>query len=149
MKQLLLLLTLILASCASKQVLNTEQVTVTKNDFLNMNVLWIKDKGKKFDFEMSISNISENDLIVMLNDFTCAKGNMPGTLKHTFFNTGERTMDIRKGQTKRFKLVCNIGSKVEGDAKIVISRMFDNPNGDGATRGKQVGDKVEWTGRLE
>lgn len=138
-----------LSSCRSKTVLSDEDVKFTKNDIIGVRVNWIKEKGDKYDIEMSVNNLYKKDIIIYLNDISCYKGSAQGRLKHTFFNTGERTIDFRIGEMKRFRMVCDIDAKVAGDYKIVFNRIFDNPDADGSTKGKAISEKLEWIGTLQ
>jgi hypothetical protein len=134
---------LVVAGCGQKQV-RLEETQVTKNEYVAFNVSFLKDKGRKYDVELSITNTSKNDIIIMLNDMECFKGNAQGMLKHTFFNIGERTIDFRKGQLKRFRMVCTLAEKEKGDYKILVTRVYDNPESDGATKGKVLASNVEF-----
>lgn len=148
MKTTLLSTALILAvastACSHKKVINSEETKMTKNDLVVIDADWVKDKGKRYDVQLKVKNVSDNDIIILLNDMQCFKGTSQGVLKHTFFNTGERTIDFRKGQLKSMRMVCTIGEKTDGDDRIVVGRIFDNPNADGATRGKVLGQNIEW-----
>lgn len=135
---------LTLAACGSAQI-HPETATVTPNKVIDMKANWVKDKSKKWDIELAMTNKSEKDIIIMLSDLQCSRGNTNGMLHHTFFNTGERTIDFHKSQTKIFRLVCDTGTPTEGDFKIVINRIYDNPSADGTTKGKVVGDRITWS----
>ncbi len=135
---------LFIAACGHKKVALDQASSNVSNEIVSMTVLWLKDKGKKFDVELQVQNKSKDDVIIKLGDMNCGKGTAGGQLKHTFFNTGERIIDFSPQQTKRFLLVCDIGQAVPGDFQISINRVFDNPEGDGSTRGKQVAGKLQW-----
>ena len=132
-----------LIGCGSMK-LNPENAKVTQNKYLDLRANWVKNKSKKFDIEMAVTNKSDADLIFQLRDMQCSRGPVTGQLQHTFFNTGERTIDFRKGQTKVFRFVCDLGGWQDEDVKLVISKIYDNPSGDGANKGKEVGGPVEW-----
>jgi hypothetical protein len=132
------------AGCAHKKV-TVDSTQMTKNAFLTFDVGFLKEKGKKYDLDLGVTNVSDNDIIIMLNDMQCFKGTEQGILKHTFFNTGERTIDFRKGQRKHFRMVCTLSGDSDGDYKIVVSRVFDNPEGDGKTKGKLLAEKLSFT----
>jgi hypothetical protein len=131
-----------LMGCGAKRI-KIEEKQVTKNDIVSFNVSALKDKGKSFDIVMGVTNISTNDIIFMLNDMQCYKGTTQGVLKHTFYNTGERVIDFRKGQLKNFKMVCKLADKTKGDYRIVVTRIFDNPGADGETKGKVLAENIE------
>lgn len=140
-----MILALVVSACGHKKiVVNAEDTKMTKNDLVSIDAEWVKEKGSHYDVQLKVKNVSENDIIILLNDMQCYKGTSQGVLKHTFFNTGERTIDFRKGQLKALRMVCTIGGKTTGDDRVVISRIFDNPGADGATRGKVLGENIEW-----
>lgn len=111
--------------------------TTKAGGVMEARINWLKDKKNKFDFELVLSNLKETGLIVYLNDIACKKGSVIGEVKHTFFNTGERTIDFRPGETKRFKLVCKLFGEVQSDKfNVTIKRINSNPSNDGKTVGK-------------
>src|SRR5665213_800821 len=104
---------------------------------MTLTVSWIKDKGKKYDLHVNIKN--ENDktgIIVFLSDMGCQRGESGGQLKHTFFNTGERTIDFRPHQQKDFNMMCIVNGKATGPFKLSVAKVYDNPSLDGKTVGK-------------
>lgn len=147
MKQVLITLftSLAVISCASKSV-DTSAATATQSKVLTIRAAEVKDKGKKYDvIGLSLTNETEKNIIVLLNDLICYRGNVQGTVKHTFFNTGERTIDMGARQKKSFNIVCKLGEKVKaGDYRIVVARVYDNPSNDRRTTGKEIAKDVEW-----
>ena len=114
-----------------------DSASATAKGVMEARVLWLKDKEDKFDFELVLNNLSESGQIVYLHDVACQKGSVTGEAKHTFFNTGERTIDFKPGQTKKLKLVCRLGTDVFSNTySIKIRRINSNPNFDGKTVGK-------------
>lgn len=115
-------------------------------DILTVSIPWIKDKGGKYDLNMTMSD-DNNDkgIIVFLSDINCQRGQMTGSLKYTFFNTGERTIDFRPKQSKNFNMVCNVPKKTKGEFKLTISKVYDNPSLDGKTVGKVIAKDLVWT----
>jgi len=133
---------LIQSGCASRKAVMAQDV---KGATMAMNVFWIKDKGNKYDLKLSLKNTTNTPTIVYLHDLECFKNNVRGELKHTFFNTGERTIDFKSGQMKSFNMVCNLGGDVRGkDFKIAVSTIYDNPSGDGKSSGKKVDGPIVW-----
>jgi hypothetical protein len=114
---------------------------------MTMTVAWVKDKTKKFDVDFTIKNESDKSgIIVYLQDMGCARGDTSGQLKHTFFNTGERTIDFRAHQQKHFSMVCDLGGEVKsGTFKINITKVYDNPSMDGKTTGKILASDLTWS----
>jgi hypothetical protein len=133
-----------LFACGGGQLqLAPEQQTMKKDGIISMNVEWVKDKKSKYDIRMQLHNESKGAIIVKLGDMECYRGERQGILRHTFFNTGERTIDFRVGQSKVFQMVCNTGP-AKGPFRIVFGRVFDNPENDGATIGKVISETIEW-----
>ena len=145
MKNLLLaaLIAVLGVSCAKRVQISPEKSNVNKGG-IEASANWLKDKGKKFDIQFAITNNSEKDAIIHLHDISCAKGALQGQIKHTFFNTGERKIDLHRGEKKMFNFVCNYGSKTEGDYKVSIKRVYDNPTGDGVNTGKGMAENINW-----
>lgn len=132
-----------LISCAGKKITPGESSKVSKGP-VTVWASWVKDKGKKYDLQFHIGNEGDKDMIVQLADMSCRKGGSTGDLRHTFFNTGERTIDIRVGRSKSMVMVCNLGAKTQGAYVIAIAKVYENPGGDGVTRGKVLANDVEW-----
>lgn len=131
------LLTLAMPAFSARDKVMFESAKASAKGVMEARVQWIKDKKKKFDFELVLTNLSENGLIVYLHDISCKKGKITGEAKHTFFNTGERTMDFKPGQSKKFKLVCKLHTEEFSDKYFIsVRRVSSNPNYDGKTVGK-------------
>ncbi|HTM46388.1 MAG TPA: hypothetical protein VL137_15615 [Polyangiaceae bacterium] len=135
---------LVVACGGGRVMLDRSSNTVINAGTISVWADWIKDKGVKYDVRLNIQNDSEKSLIVKLGGTRCYRGQTEGELKHTFFNTGEKTMDFEPGQKKAFNLVCDLAGEARGDFRIVIERVFDNPSNDGMTPGVVVAEKVEW-----
>jgi hypothetical protein len=134
-----------LSACGGgKAAIAPEQSAMKKEGVISMNVEWVKDKRTKYDIRLILHNESSGPIIVKLGDMQCYRGERQGILHHTFFNTGERTIDFRVGQSKVFQMVCDLGTKAEGDYRIIFGRVFDNPANDGATIGKVISESIEW-----
>jgi hypothetical protein len=140
MKKNLLTLALISAftvGCASKNRVSVGGTPVKAGNIMEARVNWLKDKKDKFDFNLSLQNTSDKGVIIYLNDISCMKGTSTGEVKHTFFNTGERTIDFRPGQMKEFKLVCILGHEVPDNSfKVIVKRINEDQFGNGTTAGK-------------
>ncbi|MGE4132787.1 MAG: hypothetical protein AB7F86_14175 [Bdellovibrionales bacterium] len=132
------------AGCASKQKLEG-RYTTRQPGVVSVWANWVKDKGKKYDLQLAIANDANEPIIVMLGEMACYRGGQRGTLRHTFFNTGERTIDFRPKELKTFNMVCQIGTDAEGDFKIEIGNIYENPTGDGKTTGKTMAQGISWT----
>ena len=145
MKKLIYLpLLFLVASCASKKNLDPNVAKVSRDGVISVTARWVKDKGDKFDLNLMVENLNEKAIIVYLKDIRCQRGTQGGRLKHTFFNTGERTIDFRSGEIKDFNMVCDHYKKSGGPFKINITKVYSNPEEDGETRGKVIAEDVEW-----
>jgi len=87
---------------------------------------------------------------VLLKEMQCYRGGLRGELAHTFFNTGERTINFARGQEKSFNLICKLGEKASegGEYRIVVGSVYENASGDGKTIGKVLKKDVEWKVRI-
>lgn len=141
---LLVVIGLLSASCSHRQELSADQNKITRPGVISVSADWVKMKGKKFDIGLNLTNEHSKSIIVLLKEIKCFKGKNEGMLKHTFFNTGERTIDLRPGQMKAFRFVCDGGDKEDSEMKIVIGKVYENPNDDMKTTGKTLAQNVEW-----
>lgn len=130
--------------CASRRQLSQDNAD-SKNNTIKVWANWVKNKGKKFDIQFAMENLTDKHIIVKLREVQCARGKTTGRIKHTFFNTGERTMDFMPNEMKQFNLVCHIGSKASGPFNMRIVNVYDNPSGDGSTVGKPIVKNVIWS----
>jgi hypothetical protein len=117
-------------------------------DVITIYSEWIKDKGNKYDLNLTINNAHQKGIIVLLKEMHCFRGAVEGELKHTFFNTGERTIDFKRGQSKSMTLVCHLKSKGEGNYRIVLDQVYENASGDRKTIGKELAKAVDWHVRI-
>ena len=138
------LMVLAFAGCTSRHELVAEQNKVTRPNVISVSADWISDKGKKYDLGFNVHNEHNKGIIILLKEFRCFKGKTEGVVKHAFFNAGERTIDFRQGQMKQFKLVCTAKGEPGGEFKIIISKVYENPNDDGKTTGKVLAQNIEW-----
>ncbi len=105
---------------------------------------WVKPKTKKYDLHFHIKNESDKTIIVKLGDINCYRGERSGDVRYTFFNTGERTIDVGPGQDKHANMVCSFGVPQTGDFRVVIRRVFANPSNDGKTTGDVIAKDIVW-----
>jgi hypothetical protein len=117
---------------------------VTKPGVISLYAHWVKDKGKKYDIGYNMKNEHDKGIIVLLSEVHCYRGSSQGQLKHTFFNTGERTINFGAGELKSFNLVCQLGAENKGEYKITVGNVYENASGDGKTMGKVLAKDVVW-----
>lgn len=144
-------LTVSLSAFAGKVDIAESDNKITVPNVISLSAEWIKDKGKKYDIHFKMHNEHSKPIVVLLSEMTCYRGGMLGELAHTFFNTGERTIDFGAGQLKAFNLVCKIGEKGGkngGEYSIKLANVYENPSGDGKTLGKVLKTNVEWKVRI-
>ena len=139
-------LVLALMGCGKKNVvLNAEENKVTKSGVISVWGTELKIKSKKFDVLLHITNESKGSIIIHHSSMLCARGAKNGILKHSFFGAGEKTIDFATGQSKKFRMTCDIDDKSTGDFTITIPKVYENPTGDGRTSGKVIGSDIIWT----
>jgi len=145
MKFLITIATLsLLTACGHSRVMTDPATTAGKDGLAKLYVSWVKDKGDKWDMEVQLKNTSDKHIIILLNDISCARGETQGMLRHTFFNTGERTIQFSPGQFKSFIAVCTLPGDVTGDFSVTVAKVWDNPSSDGKTPGKEIGGAITW-----
>jgi len=135
-----------LPAVAAEKYIPDPENQMTAKGVVTISVPWIKDKGDKFDLNLSIHNEdSEKGIIVFLSDMGCLRGKVRGQLKHTFFNTGEKTIDFKPNETKSFTLVCRLHGKPRGDFKVTVAKVYGNPSMDGKTVSKVLAKDLAWS----
>jgi len=137
----LFLLTL---GCSSRKSIKIDSTSAASDaPVVSLRFEWIKEKGDKYDMRLIVKNGTDKSILFYLNELHCFKGSVEGTLKHTFFNTGHRTFKFHPGAQEAYNMVCKVGDNVQGDYRVVLGRVLENPTGDGKTPGKQIAEKIE------
>lgn len=132
------------ANAFAKIVPNAENVTTAKG-VVSIWGAWIEDDGDKFDVNVHIRNEDpDKGIIVYLKDMRCKRGARGGELKYTFFNTGERTIDLKGGEEKNFNMVCRYQVDEKGDFEFSVSRVYENRWSDGKTVGAVIAKDLVW-----
>ena len=148
MRYILILLFIFCSACSSRKKLEADTNKVVMKGVMSVWANWVKDKGKKYDIQLAIENRHKGDIIIYLRDIRCLRGNSSGSLKHTFFNTGERTIDFTPNEIKEFNLVCRLHSKESGPYRIIIRKVYSNPSQDGESKGEVIAENIEWSVNL-
>ncbi len=134
------------AAFASEKYMPDPENQMTAKGVVTVSVPWIKDKGKKFDVSLNIHNEdTDKGIIIFLSDLGCQRGKVRGELKHTFFNTGEKTIDFKPNETKTFTLVCRVAGETRGDFKLSVAKVYGNPSMDGKTVSKVIAKDLTWS----
>lgn len=135
----------LMLACGSRMIRQDMNSSVGKPGVIKVWANWVKDKKAKFD--MNFSMVSENDdqmIIVFLADISCSRGGMAGQVKHTFFNSGERTIQLAPRQGKNFNMVCYTPGPTTGEFNVTVAKVFENPSKDGKTPGKVIAENLVW-----
>ena len=135
---------LFLSACGHGKIAPDPQNVATKKGVISAWADWIKPKGKRYDMHFHVKNESNAAIVVRSGDMNCFRGATQGEMKYTFFNTGERLIDLGIGQDKGANLVCTFPMAATGDFRVVIRRVFDNPSNDGKTTVNVVAENIEW-----
>ncbi len=141
---ILIALLIVNTSCASRRMLSDNNA-VTSPGVMKVWANWVKDKGEKFDIQFVMQNLQDTAMIVKLHDVQCARGKRTGSIKHTFFNTGERTIDLMPHESKRFNLVCRVGVDSRGPFNMRIVKVYANPEQDGESIGQVIAKNIIWS----
>lgn len=139
-------LMIFVSACANKKIAPDPTNVTTAKGVISFWGAWVKDKGDKFDINLHVQNEDQDQgIIIYLSDIRCSHGGRRGEIKHTFFNTGERTIDFRPGEKKAFNLVCRTGSDGRGGEILIgVDRVYSNPGLDGRTVGKVIAKGLVW-----
>lgn len=138
----LLMLALAMTNCAGKRVNLGEASKITKGP-VSIWASWVKDKGKKWDALLHIGNESDKDIVIMFDDVSCWRGNNQGDMKYSIY-IGDRVLFIRAGRKLNMTVVCHTAVKSSGAFIVAVKHAYENPSGDGVSRGKALVSDVEW-----
>jgi hypothetical protein len=144
MQRWLVLALLVLTACGHSVVTPDAQNIASKKGVVSAWADWVKPKGKKYDMRFHFKNESTGSIIVKSSDVSCFRGAVQGEMHYTFFNTGERTIDLGVGQNKGANMVCSFPAVLTGDFKVTIARVFDNPSNDGKTAVNVIANDLVW-----
>ena len=122
-----------------------EASKVGKANGFSMTVENLKDKKKKFLFDVTFTNNSATDAVINLNDLHCFRGTVEGSVIHNFMNNGTDMIDLAAGGKKRSSMTCNLRGRATGDFKFSIALISVNPSKDRKTPGKALDKDVEWS----
>ena len=137
-KSLVLLGSLMLClGCSHGKKFSTEGAKVSKNGF-TLSAGWVKDKTKRFDAGINLSNDSKKPLLIEAGNVRYSHGDTEGSV------TGiDGSMGVAAGGSNSFTLHCNLGTAVKGGAfKVELKKVYANPNGDATTKGSEVASNL-------
>jgi len=116
---------------------------VEMKDVMRIKVIQLRDKFKKgkYDVSLEVSNLNDKSLVFYYGEIRCFRDGQLGRLDYPFFGAGERAIDLKPHETKRFNYTCKTErTRKPGQAfKLVYGRIFENPNNDGLTSGRILG----------
>ena len=98
---------------------------------------WLKDKGKKFDLSVSMTNITKKEILVKRTDMICKKGAYLGHYdsiynEHTNIqSTNPEYLAFEPGEMKRFHFTCYLDAMYKNkDFYFMVQRVFENSSKD-------------------
>jgi hypothetical protein len=134
-----LLVFLLTFSCASKHS-HMDGKKVVEEGVLSISGPSIDGGDKRFSGNLTVKNQSGSALLVYLHDIKCNQGKVDGFVK----NPGNRRINIPAGAAKALDLECVLPKEAEGKRRFNLSKVFQNPNGDGKTSGKMIAKNIVW-----
>ncbi len=140
----LLALGVLSAGCSPRLHVNPDRGAVRLPGLIEVAPVWVKDKRKKFDLRVRLTNTSPEPFILLLSDIGCARGEEPGEVRHTLFGAGERTVDFRGGQSKVFTLICLTDGAEAGDFVFTVRAVREDLHRDGGTPGRVLAENIVW-----
>lgn len=130
---------IILTSCASKTVFKDPE---PKSGEFYFWPVWIKDKKARFDSLYTIKNLTDKHIIIFTEDINCKRSEAKGSIIH---KTKKTQLALRPQEFINLISICKLGKRVQGEMKISITKIYDNPSKDGRTIGKVIQENVVWT----
>ena len=114
-------------------------VTTTVDGVVSVSAEWVKDKGRKWDVELQLKSLHPKPFIILRKEIQCFRGEKEGSLRK-----GEEIIALTKNHSGSYTFQCDIGVEAKGDFKLVISKVYENPDDDGQTKGKVLANNVLW-----
>jgi hypothetical protein len=134
-----------LCACVHEPVaLSPGSDSIEQPGVMAMRAEFLKDKGKKFDLKLVMTNLSPATEIIWLKDIRCARGNVPGELTMINARHGDVPITWRAGEVKALVFTCDYGHEMRGNFTLFISKISDNPSGDGRTVGKPLSSGLKF-----
>jgi len=124
------------ASCGATKVnLASKGLVKSSSDILKIEGNWIKDKGKKFDLSVKMTNLTNKELLVMRGDMICKKGEHVGSYGsigrvHTNIASNRPLfLTFEPGEVQQFYITCILDPNVEykdKDFYFVVKTVYEN-----------------------
>jgi len=119
---------------------NLASNAIVKNgddNILKIEGNWIKDKGKKFDLSVSMTNIAKKEILVKRADMICKKGDHLGYYdrihnEHTNIQSNSpQYLVFEPGEKKKFHFTCYLDLKYnDKDFYFIVKKVFKNNSKD-------------------
>jgi|GEM_PF-4748783 len=135
----------IFSSCAHKK--KTLNDSVTQEGVATLQAIWIKDKAKKFDMAVKLTNLSTKPLLIPNGAMTCRKGSLEGKITKTSLDHVNPNISwiLQPSQTVEFYFVCTVEQKIQGEMMFTIKELFENKNLDSPDRGNRLAEGLTLT----
>jgi len=126
-------------ACSHKKIAVDESAQTAKKGVLSSSASWIKEKPKKFDIQVMLTNQSNKAEIVWLKDIHCSRNGLKGDVTMVDARHGDFPISLKPNVPKTLIFTCDYNREVKaGDFKFNITRVYDNPSGDGRTNGQVI-----------
>ena len=125
----------LMTSCGAKKVSLMTDKNVAKSsisDVLKTEGLWIKDKGKKFDVAIRMTNVSKKTLLVMRSDMIFKKGQHIGNtpyLRNELHVPSDNPsfLVFEPGEVKQFHTTSYLDTKYKDkDFYFIVENVYEN-----------------------
>ncbi len=113
-----------LTACGGRRVQLDNQIVVSHPDVIEITARWVKDKHTKFDILFTISNLSEQTLIIKRRHLVCARGGVTGRL----YKIDEPIIELFPGEDRELLGLCETGL-VDGPFSIELTKVY-GPDGE-------------------
>ena len=128
-----------LMGCAGQKVKLGRDNVVTLTDVLTLWAAVVKDKRSRYDAQMHFRNEHAKGIIFGLEDVHCFRGNTEGQLHRIL----SKNISLDVAQERSFNFICD-NVPPSGEFRFVVAKVYENPNGDGVTRGAVMAKNLEW-----
>lgn len=133
------LLAATIIACSHKKIAVDDSAQASKKGVLAISAAWIKEKPKKFDIQVMLTNQSGKPEIVWLKDIQCSRNGVKGDVTMVDARHGDFPIALKPSAVKTIVFTCDYNAEVKtGAFKFNITRVYDNPSDDGRTKGQVI-----------
>ncbi|MBS1962047.1 MAG: hypothetical protein JST04_07525 [Bdellovibrionales bacterium] len=157
---LIVAITTLTLGCGGKKVkYDAKDNTIAKDNVASLTIISLKDKGKKADIWITVSNLSDQFEEIPWSDFVCKRNGISGTskvlnsgmgfdfnqVKNQLGNTFGNNFKLSPKEIRKVGFQCVFDNDDKGQFEFMIRTVYQNKNKDGDGNDLvKVADTMNW-----